>query len=73
MLSIDSAHLRLIWGLVESNGHMLCSLSDEALCFWVLSKIRDRIFLSSEDAGSIEAYLSERTNLIRDVVSEQIM
>ncbi|NEQ52195.1 MAG: hypothetical protein F6K11_18985 [Leptolyngbya sp. SIO3F4] len=73
MISFDSEHLRLIWTMVETHGHLLQDLSDDAISLWLQQKIKDNIHLSSNDMGEIRAYILSRSHLIREVASSQDM
>ncbi|MEO0455060.1 MAG: hypothetical protein AAF152_00560 [Cyanobacteria bacterium P01_A01_bin.114] len=67
MHSLDSSHLRLIWGIVDAHGLLIQGLSDEALCFWILKHIKDRLCLSYEEDHAVKQYVSNRIHLIRDI------
>ncbi|MDB9525335.1 hypothetical protein PN498_05000 [Oscillatoria sp. CS-180] len=71
MLPIDSSHLRLIWSIVETHSYLFQELSDEAICFWILKNVQERIYLDHEEVGIVQRYVSSRTSLIRDLVREQ--
>ena len=69
MIEIDSLYVRMTWDIVHSHIHTFSELSDEAICLWILRAIKDQIHLSSEEAKTLEAYISSRTGLIRDIAS----
>ena len=71
MVSFDSEHLRLIWGMVEAHSYVLQDLSDEAICLWLQKKVTDNICLNSDDMDEIKAYISSRSHLIRDMTNSQ--
>lgn len=71
MISFDSEHLRLIWSMVETHSRMLKDLSDEAICFWLLKKIKDTIYLSPAEMGELKTYILSRRHLIRDIANSQ--
>lgn len=71
MISFDSEHLRLIWSMVETHSRMLEGLNDEAICFWLIKKIKDTIYLSPDEMGELKAYILSRRHLIRDIASAQ--
>lgn len=71
MISFDSEHLRLIWSMVETHSRMLADLNDEAICFWLLKKLKDTIYLSPDEMGELKAYILSRRHLIRDITNSQ--
>ena len=70
--SVDRAHIRLLWGVVDTHSLLLAGLSDEAIRYWILKRVQERLYLSAEEVGSIQMYLTERMHLIREVVSAGI-
>lgn len=68
MFASDSAHLRMLWSFVEANRRLLDGLSDEAVNFWLVKHIKDRLYLTEEEAKGISRYISERMTLIRDLI-----
>lgn len=71
MISFNSEHLRLLWGMVETHSHMLQDLSDDAICLWLQQKIKDNIHLSHDDMNEMRAYILSRSHLIREVANSQ--
>ncbi|EKV01184.1 hypothetical protein Lepto7375DRAFT_3327 [Leptolyngbya sp. PCC 7375] len=71
MISFNSEHLRLIWSMVETYSYILEGLSDEAICLWLLKKIKDNIHLSHDETNEIRAYIRSRSHLIREVANNQ--
>ena len=69
MIEIDSLHIRMMWDIVNSHIHVFRGLSDEAISLWVLKAVKDQIHLNYEEAKGLEAYISSRTSLIRDIAS----
>ncbi|MEM9216481.1 MAG: hypothetical protein AAGD25_19305 [Cyanobacteria bacterium P01_F01_bin.150] len=71
MITVDSLHVRMMWDIVDSHRYVFNRLSDEAICLWILKSIKDQIYLSHDELKELEAYVSSRTSLIRDVASFQ--
>ncbi|MEM7063966.1 MAG: hypothetical protein AAF572_12485 [Cyanobacteria bacterium P01_B01_bin.77] len=71
MISFDSEHLRLLWSMIETHSRMLEGLNDEAICFWLLKKIKDTIYLSPDEMDELKAYILSRGHLIRDIANSQ--
>lgn len=71
MISFDREHLRLIWSMVETHCYVLKDLSDDAICLWLLKKIKDNVYLSHDEMNEIKAYILSRSHLIREVANTQ--
>ncbi|MEO0349217.1 MAG: hypothetical protein AAF282_04110 [Cyanobacteria bacterium P01_A01_bin.15] len=71
MISFQREHLHLLWSLVETHSQVIQGLNDDAICFWLLKKIKDTIHLSRDDAFEIKHYILSRRHLIRDVACSQ--
>ena len=71
MISFKREHLHLLWSLVETHSQVIQGLNDDAICFWLLKKIKDTIYLSREDTAEIKTYILSRCHLIRDVACTQ--
>lgn len=57
--------------MVETHSHMLQNLSDEAICLWLQQKIKDSIHINHDEMAEIQAYISSRSHLIREVTNPQ--
>lgn len=70
--SVDRAHIRLLWGVVNTHSLLLAGLSDDAIRYWILKRVQERLYLSAEEVDLIQVYISERMHLIRDIVSAEL-
>ncbi|EAZ92380.1 hypothetical protein CY0110_28514 [Crocosphaera chwakensis CCY0110] len=60
--------MRQLWSIIdESPGKTLVGLNDSDLINQILKKLSAKQKLSSEDCGAINAYLSSRILLIREI------
>ncbi len=67
-ITINPHVIRLLWKAVsEINYQSLLSLPDRDLSKAITEKVGDRVILDSEEAQKLDAYLSSRLLLIRDL------
>ena len=69
--SVDRAHIRLLWGVVDTHSLLLAGLSDEAIGYWILKRVQERLYLNTEEISGIQTYIAERIHLIREIVSAE--
>jgi hypothetical protein len=67
-INVNPHVLRLLWKAVsEINYQSLLSLPDGDLSKVITEKVRDRVILDSEESQKLEAYLTSKLLLIRDL------
>jgi hypothetical protein len=65
---IDPSVLRLLWKVVsEVNYQELLSLPDRELSQVLMQKINNQVVLDPEEAQKLDAYVSSKLLLIRDI------
>jgi hypothetical protein len=65
---IHPSVLRLLWKAVsEVNYQLLLSLPDRDLSQILTQKVRDRVILEPEEARKLDAYVTSKLLLIRDL------
>lgn len=69
--SLDSAHIRLLWDIVEAHKNLLKELTDDAIGRWVIKTAKEKLCLSSEELVNIRRYVSSHALLIRDVLDSE--
>lgn len=65
--------IRKFWSLIEmTQTNILLSLDNEALVGWLARQLRREDFLKRVDSGDLNAYISSRLPLIRDMAHERL-
>lgn len=65
--------VRKFWSLIEmTQTHILLSLDNDALVGWLARQLRREDFLKRVDARDLDAYISSRLPLIRDMAEERL-
>lgn len=65
--------IRKFWSLIEeTQTNILLTLDNDALVNWLARQLRREEFLKMVDASDLNAYISARLPLIRDLAQERL-
>lgn len=65
--------IRKFWSLIEmTQTHILLSLDNDALVGWLARQLRREDFVKRVDSRDLDAYISSRLPLIRDMAEERL-
>ncbi|NJL87922.1 MAG: hypothetical protein HC886_21195 [Leptolyngbyaceae cyanobacterium SM1_1_3] len=65
---MNASLLRLLWSRIEKTpADILTRLGNDGLVQYLLSQIKDDIYLSPEEYSAVGSYISARSVLIRDL------